>query len=96
MEQQHPKTASIKTAQQVSTDTKVPVGYTTRSSENETYLTVIQVAQRLSLGKATIWRWTKDDKNLPKPIRFGKKATRWRLSDLIAFEPRALMGASSC
>lgn len=84
-----------KSVQVVSTTINAPAGYTIPSGENETYLTAIQVAQRLSIGKATVWRWTKYNEDFPNPIRFSKKATRWRLSDLIAFEAHALMEAPS-
>lgn len=85
--------APTKPVRKASTTAKVPTGYLTPSTETEVYLTAIQVAQRLSIGKATVWRWTKYNDGFPNPVRFTNGATRWRLSDLMAFETRALMGA---
>lgn len=90
-----PQSAPVPTkpVRKVSTTAKVPTGYVTPSTETEIYLTAVQVAQRLSIGKATVWRWTKYNDDFPNPIRFTNGATRWRLSDLIAFETHAMMGA---
>lgn len=85
--------APSKNVRKASSTAKVPTGYVSPSTETEVYLTAIQVAQRLSIGKATVWRWTKYNDDFPNPVRFTNGATRWRLSDLIAFETRALMGA---
>lgn len=85
--------APAKPVRKAPTAAKVPKGYVTPSTETEVYLTAIQVSQRLSVGKATVWRWTKYNAVFPKPVRLTPGATRWRLSDLIAFETRALMGA---
>ncbi|KJS05089.1 MAG: hypothetical protein VR73_13070 [Gammaproteobacteria bacterium BRH_c0] len=45
----------------------------------------IQLAQRYSVSRATIWRWTNGDEHpLPKPQKIGKNCTRWQLSKVIA------------
>lgn len=56
----------------------------------ERYLTVDEVAERLSASRATIWRWVKNDLNFPKPIKVSLGATRWKLSDLVRFEAQKL------
>lgn len=48
--------APAKPVRKAPTATKVPMGYVTPSTETEAYLTAIQVSQRLSIGKATVWR----------------------------------------
>lgn len=44
-----------------------------------------QIAARYSVSRPTIWRWVTEGK-LPHPIRLSPGCTRWRLSDLEAFE----------
>lgn len=45
----------------------------------------IQLAQRYSVSRATIWRWGADPNHpLPSPIKIGKNCSRWRLSDVVA------------
>ena len=51
------------------------------------YLTDIQVAERLTISKSTVWRW-KDEGKLPKAVRIGPNVTRWRLSDILEFEAK--------
>ncbi|ASP35633.1 AlpA family transcriptional regulator [Labrenzia sp. VG12] len=47
-----------------------------------------QVAKRISISKATVWRWAKSNPDFPKPIVFSKGVTRWSLDDLLVFEAR--------
>lgn len=50
------------------------------------YFSVKQVAARLSVSVATIWRWSTENPNFPKPIHFSKGTTRWRVTEIEAFE----------
>lgn len=52
-----------------------------------TYLTDKQLAQRFSVGRATIWRWLKE-RAFPEPVRLSPNCTRWRVSDVEAWEKR--------
>lgn len=54
-----------------------------------TFLTVRQVAERLAVSVPTVWRWTRERDDFPKPQRLGPAATRWRLADLEAWEASA-------
>ncbi len=56
--------------------------------EKEMFLTDRQIAERYSVSRATVWRWVKE-KRLPAPARLGPATTRWRESDLKAFEQAA-------
>jgi predicted DNA-binding transcriptional regulator AlpA len=64
----------------------------------ETLLTVKDVAEILSVGVRTVWRWAASDK-IPRPIRLASKIRRWKASQLqayldrIAAEPIAPLGA---
>lgn len=51
---------------------------------NDIYLTDRQVAERYKTGRATPWRWIKS--GFPKPIKLSPGCTRWKLSDLEAWE----------
>ncbi|RUR30847.1 AlpA family phage regulatory protein [Vreelandella andesensis] len=51
-----------------------------------TFLTVRQVAERLAISVPTVWRWSRERSDFPKPKRLGPAATRWRLSELEAWE----------
>jgi predicted DNA-binding transcriptional regulator AlpA len=57
------------------------------------YLSVLQVARRFSVSVPTIWRWAKTRPEFPKPVLLSPGTTRWRVSDLIAFEQSLGVGA---
>lgn len=59
-------------------------------SSSKTYLSVRHVADRFDVSPNSIWRWTANNPEFPKPIKLGPGCTRWRLSDLLAFERRRL------
>ena len=50
------------------------------------YLKVSDVARRLDISVPTVWRWTKERPDFPRPKKFGVRVSRWLLADLIAFE----------
>lgn len=49
------------------------------------YFSVQQVAARLGVSVATVWRWAADG-TLPKPVKLGPNTTRWRVADIEAHE----------
>lgn len=49
------------------------------------YLTVNDVATRLSVSKDTIWRWARLGTS-PEAVRLSAGVTRWRLTDIEARE----------
>lgn len=49
------------------------------------YLSVDEVAQRLSVSVSSIWRWKREG-SFPLAVRVGRGVTRWRLSDVEAWE----------
>lgn len=61
------------------------------AEEAERYLTVRDVARRFAVSVQTVWRWAKERSEFPKPVELSPGTTRWRMSDLIAFE-RGLSG----
>jgi len=50
------------------------------------YLSDKQVAMRYGVARGSVWRWTKENENFPKPVRFTKGCVRWSLSELVAYE----------
>lgn len=51
----------------------------------QTFLTVKQVATRLAVSVPTVWRWARES-DFPGPVRLGPAATRWRLADVERWE----------
>lgn len=51
----------------------------------QTFLAAKDLAKRYGTAVATIWAWAKDGR-IPEPVRIPPGWTRWRLSDLEAFE----------
>ena len=60
----------------------------TRTSQDsgQAFLSDRQVAQRYSVSRQTPWGWLKKDTQFPKPVSLSPGCTRWRLSDLEAWE----------
>lgn len=53
--------------------------------------TVDQVAARLGLSRASIWRYTRADASFPKPIKLSAGCVRWRSDEVeqwLASRPR--------
>ena len=53
--------------------------------QNETYLSDKQVGEHYGVSKSTVWRWVKKN-TFPKPVKFSTGCTRWKLSDIEAWE----------
>lgn len=43
------------------------------------------VAAIINCGVSTVWRYLALDPDFPKPIRFSKRNTRWRIGDIRAY-----------
>jgi len=52
---------------------------------SSTHASDLQLAEKFSVSRATIWRWVANGK-FPKPVKLSEGCTRWRLSDVEAFE----------
>lgn len=53
------------------------------------FITVRQLSARLGIHRATIYRMLADPScDLPKPRKFGVKATRWSLPEIEEWEAR--------
>ncbi len=45
-------------------------------------ISVEQVAERLGVSTATIWRWVHDHDSFPRPVRLSPGCTRWNEGDI--------------
>lgn len=53
---------------------------------SDTYLSDLQIARRYGVHRTTMWRWVKANPNFPKPVALSSGCTRWKLSEIIAWE----------
>ncbi len=54
----------------------------------ETYLSDVQLAARYGVHRTTPWRWAKDDPTFPPPVKLSPQCSRWKLSEIEAWEAR--------
>ena len=52
----------------------------------ETYLTDTQLAARYGIHRSTPWRWAKTVPAFPQPVRLSPQCSRWKLSEIEAWE----------
>lgn len=52
----------------------------------ETYISDAQIAARFGVHRSTPWRWVKHDDQFPAPVKLSRGVTRWKLSDIEAWE----------
>jgi prophage regulatory protein len=58
-------------------------------SDQQLFLTARDLSRRYGVSVATIWRWSSERNDFPRPIKLGSGCTRWRIEDLEAFEAMA-------
>lgn len=56
------------------------------------FLSDKQVADRYSVSRISIWRWQKQG-HFPKPVSLSPGCTRWKLSDIEAWEASRTVSA---
>jgi prophage regulatory protein len=52
----------------------------------ETYLSDAQLSARYGVHRSTPWRWVKTDATFPKPVKLSLQCSRWKLSEIQAWE----------
>jgi prophage regulatory protein len=52
----------------------------------EVYLSDQQLSARYGVHRSTPWRWAKADPDFPKPVKLGPQCSRWKLSEIEAWE----------
>jgi predicted DNA-binding transcriptional regulator AlpA len=70
------RAGDLKTKQIVHGGTEMEIAITPRLVD------VRGVAQLYSVSERSVWRLTKEGQ-IPAPVRLGRRATRWRLDDLL-------------
>ncbi len=78
---------SVPTSDQLSNLLSAISASTLSSGSGEAFLDVADMQARYGVGRSTVWAWAART-DFPKPIRLSEKCTRWRLSDLVAWEAR--------
>lgn len=76
---------TIGTAQKIE---RTSVSSALAANKAEQLLTDNEVAALFKVSKQTIWRWIKTSEDFPKPLKVEKGSTRWRLSEVVAYEAR--------
>lgn len=59
------------------------------------YLNDKQVAARFAISRQCVWRWVKSDPTFPRPYSLSPGCTRWKLSEIEAWEPRRSQAAAA-
>lgn len=54
--------------------------------QSRTYLSDTEVAARYGNHRSWTWRKVKSDPTFPKPMKFSPGCTRWRISEIEAWE----------
>lgn len=52
----------------------------------EAYYSDYQLAVRYSVHRSTLWRWAKTDPTFPQPVKLSPGCTRWKLSEIEAWD----------
>ena len=58
----------------------------TSAQSNRLYASAAELADRFAVGRSAIWGWLRSDPNFPKPVKLSPGTTRWKLSDIEAWE----------
>ena len=45
------------------------------------YVSVLDLAQRYHINRATVWRWAQRG-IIPAPVKLSEQCTRWRLAEI--------------
>lgn len=54
--------------------------------DDQVHISAGPLAKREQVSVVTIYRWTKNNPNFPKPRKLSNGCTRWLLSEIIAWE----------
>jgi predicted DNA-binding transcriptional regulator AlpA len=52
----------------------------------DTYLSDTDLSKRYKIARPSVWRWHREQPDFPRAIRFTAGCTRWKLSEVIAWE----------
>ncbi len=52
----------------------------------DTYLADTTLAERYGIARNTVWRWHRERPDFPRAVKLSPNCTRWKLSEIIAWE----------
>jgi len=58
----------------------------------ETYLSDRQIGERFGVHHLTPRRWMREDPTFPRPVKLSPGCTRWKLSEIEAWEASKAQG----
>lgn len=58
----------------------------------ETYLSDRQIGERFGVHHLTPRRWVREDLTFPRPVKLSPGCTRWKLSEIEAWEALKALG----
>lgn len=61
----------------------------------ETYLSDAQLSARYGVHRTTPWRRAKTDPSFPKPVKLSPQCSRWKLSEIMAWEASKASGGAA-
>ena len=64
-----------------------------QSEARPQWLSDLDLAQRYSVSRITIWRWSKAGQ-IPKPRKLGANTTRWNADEMDAHDKRVMESAA--
>lgn len=53
---------------------------------SDTYLSDTDLAARYGVSRNTVWRWSREKDDFPKPVKLSAGCTRWKLADVLRWE----------
>jgi predicted DNA-binding transcriptional regulator AlpA len=59
----------------------------------DTYLSDKDLSRRYQITRNTVWRWNRERSDFPRAIRLTAGCTRWKLSEIEAWEKTQSLGA---
>ena len=52
----------------------------------EKFISDLDLAKRYHVSRPTVWRWHRENQDFPRAIKFTAGCTRWKLSEIEAWE----------
>jgi predicted DNA-binding transcriptional regulator AlpA len=67
----------------------------TNITSNIIWLRLADLTERYGCSPSTIWRWSKNRVDFPKPVRLGPNTVAWETRLVLEFEARQMGGQRS-
>lgn len=61
-------------------------------TKSKTFITDAEIAKIYGVSRQTVWRWARLDPKFPKTIKLSAGVSRWKLSELEAWEQSKVIG----